>query len=35
VMVRTAAGQPRILTPEDPRAQALLAAAERLLEAAT
>jgi hypothetical protein len=34
VMVRVAAGQAHVLPPEDPRAQALQAAAERLLEAA-
>ena len=31
VTVRDAAGQPRKLTPEDPRREALLEAAERLL----
>jgi hypothetical protein len=34
VVVREASGQPHALSPDDPRAEALLKAAERLLSAA-
>jgi hypothetical protein len=34
VVVREASGQPHALAPDDPRAQALLDAAERLISAA-
>jgi hypothetical protein len=33
VVVREASGQPHALSPDDPRAQALLEAAERLISA--